>query len=151
MIATEEEVKVDICGVHFVGFIDLLEMDSEGNYIIVDHKSKLLRERSGRAKPTVYDKELDKYLRQLYLYAHFVKEKYGKFPSKLCFNCFRSQKRIEEPFNEDRYNEVIAWATESIRNIQEKREFEPTPDWFFCQNLCDCSESCEYKELMERK
>lgn len=148
VLATEHEVKLDINGNHFVGFIDLLAQEPNGDLLVIDHKSKLLRPRSGRSTPTAYDRELDKYLRQLYLYGYSVKQEFGKFPKKLCFNCFRSQSFIAEPFDEGRCKEVVEWATESIEEIRREEEWGPTPDFFFCKSLCNFGDGngCEYCE-----
>ena len=70
MVATEEKVETQIEVYNFVGYIDLILRDSDG-YHIVDHKSK-----SGFKSIS----ERNAYLRQLYLYSIYVKEKYGEFP-----------------------------------------------------------------------
>ena len=51
------------------GVIDLVGRSDTGGLVIVDHKSRALKPRSKRKKPTKTNQELDEYLRQLYLYA----------------------------------------------------------------------------------
>lgn len=68
IVTTEKKVRFQIDGHDFVGFIDVLA--KRGNTLhIIDHKSHGLRNRSGRKFQTEYDKELDRYLKQQYLYA----------------------------------------------------------------------------------
>ena len=99
----EKEIHFDIDGIPFIGFVDYIGKEN-GEYVIVDHKSRDLKPRSTRKQPTVKDKELDFMLRQLYIYAAAIKKEYGKFPKLLCFNCFKSNVLIEEPFDEAAYH-----------------------------------------------
>ena len=118
MVDVEMKVEFDVGGNKFIGFIDFLGKDENGEFVVVDNKSRDLKPRSGRKKPTVKDGELDEMLRQLYLYSAAVKEKYGKFPVKLCFNCFKAGTFIEEPFREEAYEEAVEWACKAIENIK---------------------------------
>lgn len=141
VVDVEKKVRFEIAGHRFVGFIDYLG-EKDGEYYIVDNKSRDLKPRSKRKKPTLKDKELDEMLRQLYLYASAVREEYGKFPVRLCFNCFKSGVFIEEPFVMERYKEAIEWATHTIEKIQATNDFYPNLDYFFCRYLCDYSDEC---------
>ena len=145
MVDVEKKVKVDISGYSFIGFIDYLGIE-DGEFIIVDNKSRDLKPRSGRAKPTAKDKELDDMLKQLYIYAGAVKQEYGKFPKKLCFNCFKNGVFIEEEFKEEAYEEAIQWAIKQIELIKLEDEFPPNLDFFFCRYLCDVSHECVFYE-----
>lgn len=144
MIGVELKVDFTINGNRFVGFIDYLG-EKDGEYYIVDNKSRDLKPRSKRKKPTQKDKELDDMLVQLYIYAAAVKEKYGKFPKALCFNCFKSQTFIVEPFNKDAYERAIEWATKSIEIIKNEEDFLPSVDYFSCYNLCGLGSECCYR------
>ena len=89
--AIEKKVDFKVNGIPFIGYIDFLgELD--GSLYVVDNKSRVLKPRSKREKPTKTDEELDAYLRQLYLYSAAVEEEYGVRPHKLCFNCFRTSR-----------------------------------------------------------
>lgn len=141
--ATEERMEFQIDGIPFVGIIDYLgELD--GEYHIIDHKSRDLKPRSKRKKPTVGDIELDDMLRQLYIYSAAVKQKYGKFPKTLSFNCFKEGLFIEEPFREETYDEAVRWAKSEIKWIKRDMDFSPRVDYFTCKFICDCSEECCY-------
>ena len=145
MIDVEKRVEFNIDGTPFVGFIDYLG-EEDGEFVIVDNKSRDLKPRSKRAKPTLKDQELDSMLKQLYIYSAAVKQEYGKFPKLLCFNCFRTGTFIEEPFNEDAYNAAIEWAKKQVEDIKDADDFYPQIDYFSCNFICGVDEECEYYE-----
>ena len=68
MIAVEKWVDFSMDGIPFIGYIDFLG-EKDGDLYVVDNKSKTLKPRSTRLKPTKTDEELDDYLRQLYIYS----------------------------------------------------------------------------------
>lgn len=146
MVDVEQRVDYTIDGYKFVGYIDYLG-ERDGEYYIVDNKSRALSPRSGKAKPTASDRELDKMLRQLYLYSAAVKQKYGKFPKSLCFNCFRTGSFIEEPFRDEEYEKTVAWAKEKIEEIKKCDDFRPCVNYFSCLYICGLSDECEYSEI----
>lgn len=146
MVDVEKEVHFNIGNYPFVGFIDYIGR-KDGALYIVDNKSRDLKPRSGKAKPTVKDRELDEMLRQLYIYAAAVKQEYGEFPKSLCFNCFKSNTFIEEPFDEDRYNETIEWVEKSINDISECDDFYPCVEFFGCYYICGVSDDCLFWEM----
>lgn len=143
MVSVEDEITFQINGNAFVGYIDFLGRDADG-LCVVDHKSRELKRRSNRSRPTKKDEELDAFLKQLYLYSAGVKQKYGEFPAKLCFNCFKSGEFIEEPFNKDAFDAAVTWATDEIERIKNVDTFRPRLDWFYCTNLCGFSDECCY-------
>lgn len=151
IIGVEKEVHFEVDGVKFIGFIDRLDQFEDGSLAIVDHKSRILKPRSGRKKPTKSDEELDHYLRQLYLYSKAVHDMYGKLPVKLCINSFRSGEFIEEPFVEETYHEVLNWAVGEVRRIEEEEDFPPNLDWFPCTYLCEVQDSCVYYQQNKGK
>ena len=145
MIAVEKKVEFEIEGIKFVGYIDFLgEDESDGELVIIDNKSRDLRQRSTRSKPTVKDKELDEILRQLYIYCIAVEKEYGKLPKALCINCFRTGVFITEQFNKAAYEEAKAWVISRVEEIKNDSDFEPNPDMFKCFWICGVSDDCEY-------
>ena len=111
---------------------------------IVDNKSRDLKPRSKRSKPTLKDKELDEMLKQLYIYSEAVKQEYGKYPISLCFNCFKSGVFIEEPFVENTHKEVLNWYEGQIDKIKKSEDFYPSIDFFMCKYLCGVQDECCY-------
>lgn len=145
-LGVEKKVEFFIDKSPFVGVIDCVAEDDDG-LVILDNKSRTLKQRSVRKKPTKSDEELDHYLRQLYLYSIPAKELYGEYPSKLVFNCFRSRELIVEPFHETAMQEAVDWAKKSIQNIQNNENWEPSLNYFVCKNLCDRNRECEYYQM----
>lgn len=143
LVDVEKKVEFELDGVPFVGFIDYIG-EKDGEYYIVDNKSRDLKPRSGKATPTAKDIELDNMLRQLYLYSHAVKQEYGKFPKKLCFNCFKSNTFIEEPFDETAYNEACNWALTKVNEITNSESFDPKQNYFSCIYICSVKSHCIY-------
>lgn len=152
MIAVEKEIKFNIDGIPFIGFIDFLG-EKDGDFIIVDNKSKNLKPRSNRIKPTRNDIELDKMLKQLYLYSVAIYQQYGKYPKELCFNCFRTGVLIRETFDIEAFKRTIKWAKNQIKSISETSDFSSNQDFFSCRYICGVSDDCIYdiKTLEERR
>lgn len=143
MVSVEERMKFDINGIPFIGVVDYLGQKDEELYII-DNKSRDLKPRSGRAKPTIKDKELDEMLAQLYLYAAGIEQLYGKLPTALCFNCFKNQQFIVEPFDHDRYKEVLKWAEDLVHEIEDNMEWDDSEyQYFQCNYLCGLHNECD--------
>lgn len=146
MLDVEKRVVFEIEGIPFTGFIDFLG-EKDGELYIVDNKSRNLKPRSGREKPTKYDKVLDEMLRQLYLYSAAVEQEYGKLPKALYFNCFKNNSFIEESFSREAYEEAKRWAVDSIHRIENEEEFEANPEFFKCIYLCGVSDRCDKTEF----
>ena len=143
MVAVEEKIDFTIDGIPFRGIVDYIG-EKDGELYIVDNKSRDLKPRSQRPKPTVKDKELDKMLTQLYIYAAAVEQKYGKLPKELCFNCFKNQQFITEPFVMERYEESKKLAVDLVHEIEENLEWEDSEyDYFQCNFLCGLHNDCE--------
>ena len=142
-VGVELKVKYEIEGIPFIGVIDYLgELD--GEYYIIDHKSRALKPRSKRKKPTKNDNEIDEMMRQLYLYSAAVKQLYGKYPAYLCINCFRNGTFIKEPFDIDKYNETMRWVKNTVAFIEDNNDFSPNIEDFRCYNLCGYRDECVY-------
>lgn len=146
ILGVEEEVKFKIKDKEFIGYIDIVSKDNEIS--ITDNKSRDLKERTTRKKPTKSDAELDDYLRQLYIYSIPVYEKYKEYPKYLEFNCFRTNTFIREEFNPEVLEKTKLWAVGEIKKIANNEEWKPCLDYWKCNHLCDMSENCEYKSLL---
>ena len=142
ILGVEKRVNFKFAGRPFTGFIDVVSDD--GSLIITDHKSRTLKPRSGRKKPTKTDLELDDYFRQLYVYSAAIREQFGKYPDFLEFNCFRSQTLIREPFEQKQFERVESWASQQIDKIVSNDYWGANPDYWRCNYLCDICADCEY-------
>lgn len=145
-IAIEKQVKFEYNGIPFVGYIDFLG-EKDGKLFVVDNKSRNLKPRSQKSPPTKADKELDSYLRQLYLYSIPIEKEYGKLPDSLCFNCFRVPAFVQEPFQKKAYEESKKWLSQRVEEILTETDFKPNMEFFKCKHLCEMQDHCEYYNL----
>ena len=148
ILGVEQEVRYKIKDIPFIGYIDIIAEDDNGIFI-VDHKSKELTGRSNRKKPTLADMEFEEMLIQLYLYAEAIYQNYGKYPYKLCFNCFRSGAMIEEPYDQDKCDAAVRWALDNIERIKNADVFRPNLEYFACKNICGLNGDCCYYEMQD--
>ena len=145
IIGVEQRINFKVGDYDFTGIIDLLYKNEAGEITICDHKSPPLQPRSNRKKPTASDRELDQYLKQLYLYAHGVHQLGLGNVGALEFNCFRVSKTVQDVYSKEKEDEAVEWALNTIHNIENASTFSPIEDWFYCHNLCDHRQVCEYK------
>ena len=146
VLGVEQKALFSIGGHSFVGFIDLIE-ERDGTLILTDHKSHALKERSQRKTPTQSDRELDQYLRQLYLYSDYIEVKFGRPPDFLRFNCFRVGTNICEPYDPAVKKATETWVTKLIQRITRETVFPPDIEPFRCRYLCEYHQCCEYYQL----
>ena len=139
VLESEQQYNFKVGKYDFTGFVDLVLEDGEG-LIVCDHKSKSKFKNK---------REQAEYLRQLYLYSIPIKEKYGRYPSKLRFNMFTQGNEITVPFDMDALSDAIDWATTTIERIYKDNDFNINCSQFFCDNLCGVRMHCtaSYKYL----
>ena len=146
ILAVEQTYDFQVFGKPFTGVIDCVAETPDG-IAVVDHKSRNLKPRSGRSKKTASDRELDKYLRQLYLYAIPVREVFGSYPARLQFNCFRERVWIDEPFVPEVFEGTKRWAFDLTERIERCEKWNPDIEFWKCRYICDCSGSCDYWKM----
>ena len=146
VLSTEQEVFFRVGGFPFTGFIDCLMKEANG-LSIWDHKSHDLKPRVSLTKPRASDRELDSYLRQLYLYSIPIREAYREYPASLVFNCYRAGRVIREPYCKAALASAQSWAVETINRIQSEDTWRPHLDYFRCRYLCPVAHECEYFSL----
>lgn len=146
VLGVELKVNFKIDGKDFIGFIDLLLRDKDTReVIIVDHKSASIKILKNGSISKSDQQHFLEFKRQLYLYSIPIIEKYGTV-SKLKWNMFKDQKWIEIPWKKDEYNEAIQWAKDTLKLIENEKEWLPNPNYYYCHYLCgqrNCA--CEYK------
>jgi hypothetical protein len=134
VLEVERFVDFKFCGYKCTGGMDSL-LTKDGLLYLIDHKS---------AKP--YDEdEMEKNVRQLYFYGPAIAQLYDKFPDKICFNFFRKNKIVTMDWDMKKYRETVEWFKNGVQNIKNCRSFEPNPDAFFCNRMCNHRLSCEKK------
>lgn len=119
IVGVEQRVLINIESRPFVGVIDLL-LEKDGEYTIVDHKSKS----AFKSK-----KELHDYARQLYLYAVYVEKHFGKWPKELIFHMVRTGgELVRVPFSEEDCQEAVRWFLDTIDLIYRDDAFQSHPN-----------------------
>lgn len=137
ILGVEEEFELKIDDWMFIGVIDLVFRDEEGRLIIRDYKSKASFKNA---------EEQHKYARQLYLYALFVKEKYGEYPEELQFLMFRKNRApLTISFDENDLQEAVSWAKNTVATIRNAFDYPAQCDDFYGSNLCNFRETCKLK------
>jgi len=145
VISVEDKFILTYEGYNISGIADLVLRHKETGAIrIIDHKTKSAASMA---------KEINLYRKQLYLYCHWCKERFGQWPQDVCFNMIKTQEMIIEPFSEEEYNKSMQWYLDVIHQIEASDALEDWPckiNKYFCSNLCDmCSECTEWLEVKQ--
>jgi len=152
VISVEKKFVIKIGGYNVSGIADLVIGNSEnGDVVIIDHKTK---------SAASMKKEYQLYRKQLYLYAIWFKEEYGKYPAKLCFNMVKDKSVIEEDFDPAMVEETKQWFIDNIKAIEEcdmledwttcitDKEYADAKEAYFCKWICGVNPSCDrYQEV----
>ena len=117
------------------GFIDLI-IEKDNELYVIDHKSK------GKFKSVG---EKAEYCRQLALYSLYVQYKWGRPVKEAWFNQFRINHIEKFKMTDEVIEEALDWAVDTVKNIESEFLWLPnTSDIFYCTNLCDFRDECEY-------
>ncbi len=135
ILGVEDEIKIDIDGRKFTGYIDLNTLSTDDGIYVIDNKSK----KSFKNKKEEHD-----YLRQLYLYSIHIFDKYGEYPTKLIFNMVRGNVDIINPFCKSELDNSKKWFHDEINKIYNENDFLAKPNKFFCDWLCSVGKHCEH-------
>ena len=153
VLGVEKEVRFQIAGKDFVGYIDLLLKEKEtGKIIILDHKSasiKILK----NGKVSKSDQEhVREFIRQLCLYAIPIIQEYGHV-DELWWNLFKDKNWLKIPFNKEDYDEAIKWAEDTLILIEKEKDWLPNnSSSYYCNYLCgQRNHACEYKPQLSSK
>ena len=144
-MCVEEEVRFEIDGHPFVGYIDLRFRDKDGNMILADHKSSNIKfGKKGQPLGTDGKNKMKMYKRQQYLYSRYFVEQ-GIKVNFLEWNFFDSGWVYKIPWNKEEYDEAERWAVDIIQQIYDCTNFCPDPNMYFCNFICDYRHSCDYR------
>ena len=147
ILGVEKEIQFEIGGYPMIGFIDLLLRNEEtGEIVIVDHKSSTIKiKKNGEVSKTDMP-HFEEFKKQLYLYSIPILEEYGRV-DKLRWNMFKDGNWIEIPFDEDEFKAAKEWALNTIKEIEQEKDWEPFDDvnGYYCRNLCSFRDRCKYK------
>jgi len=152
ILGVEKEVEFTVNGLPFIGFIDLLLRDKkDGRIVILDHKSAEYPFKKDGTLKKKEEKSFNGYKKQMYLYSHAIYQLYGEFPKEMTWNLFKDGGKFATiPFIKETYNETMIWFDDVIKEIEKEIEFEPNEDFFYCTNLCNFRNSCEYRLMSIR-
>lgn len=146
ILGVEMETEFEIEGYKFTGFIDLLLRDKkDGKIVILDNKSSDYPFKADGKVKANSEHSFSNYKKQMYLYAYAVKAMYGEFPKKFIWNHFCNNGRFAElPFSSKECEQTVKWALDLIHTIENETDYDASPDFFYCNNLCNFRNSCEY-------
>lgn len=148
IIGVELEVKTKICGYNYIGYIDLLLRNKKtGDIWLIDHKSSPYPFKLDGTVAAKSKNNFESYKRQMYLYCYAVKELFGEYPTLITWNHFKDGKLATIEFDKEDYDNSIGWFVETIDKIKKEKKFDPNQEFFYCSNLCDYRNSCEYKNM----
>ena len=146
VLSVEKKFVIDIGGYPVSGIADLVIGYPEDNeVIIVDHKTK---------SAASMKKEYQLYRKQLYLYAMWLKEWGGSYPTMLRFNMVKDGTFIDEEFDESMIEETKQWFLDGIHKIEAcdafgdwhdcitPEEYEKGKEPYFCKWICGVNPSC---------
>ena len=113
--------------------------------VIQDHKSSNIKfKKDGNPAKSSVEK-MKHYEYQVYLYSKSFIENGVKI-GRLRWNFFNNGTYYDIPWKPDEYKAAVDWAESRLLEIENEDLWLPKPDWYFCHNICDVSEGCEYKE-----
>lgn len=146
ILGVEKEVHIQVDKYDFIGYIDLLIRHKETKEIyIIDHKSSAYPfKKDGKSILKKAEDDFKKYCRQMYLYCKAVFDEYGEYPTWIVWNHFKDQKFAKISFNKDEYDESLFWFVDTIKQIEQDEEFIEKEDYFYCHNICEFRNSCDY-------
>lgn len=146
VLGVEKKCKYNLEGKKFIGYIDLLLKDENGDIIVLDHKSSEYPFTPKGKMKKAKEEDFRDYKRQLYLYAKQVFNEYGVFPRYLWWNFFKFREWVKIDFIMEEYEEALEWALKTIKDVYDEADFSPNIDYFYCSNLCSFRNGvCEFR------
>ena len=145
----EQERKFEYGGYKFTSISDLEVRNIHTNKIgIIDHK----------ISNQYVGKDLDKKIRQLYLYSNPFKLKYGQYPDFVGYNFFKfpSGKNLKiVEFSEEKYNTTWNWIIDMIERIRNTDLIQlelssscmENKKNFFGQFMCNYRNCCKCRDI----
>ncbi len=152
ILGVEKEVRFKIDDKDFIGFIDLLLKEKEtGKIIILDHKSASIKFLKNGGISKKDRPHVESFRRQLHLYSIPTIEEYGHV-DELWWNLFKDQNWLKIPWRQEDHDEAVQWAIDTIKLIENEKEYPPNPEYYYCWNLCSQrNNACPYKPQPVKK
>ena len=140
----EHKMSFLLGGYPFIGYADLIARNRQNQLVLMDHKSKIIKDSKRSSKPT---KDAQQILRQLYLYSVPIEKEFGQLPDILSINCYRANRVLDYSFDHQEFEKAKNWALQSIEEIHQNRSWLPNIEPFKCRYICDVSHHCDYYQL----
>lgn len=146
ILGVELEQRFKVENYDFIGFIDLLLRDKrDGKIVVLDHKSSEYPFKKNGEVKKKSQQSFEAYKKQMYLYCHAIFQSYNEFPKEIKWNHFKDGGVfVTIPFDKEEYDKAIEWYKATIKTIKKEKQFAPSEDYFYCSNLCNFRNSCEY-------
>lgn len=148
IIGVELKLDFKIEKYKFVGYADLVVRNKEnGEVILVDHKQAThFLKKDGSPLKSQLNNYLS-YKKQMYMYCKGLKETLGIKVDKIVWHHFKDNGELTIiPFENKEYEETMRWATDTIEQIKNDREFINKSSFVMCSSLCDYRNDCEYQD-----
>lgn len=111
ILLVEEKIIGTVAGRPFSGVLDLVAEDEQGRIVIIDHKSSGMSGYRGR--------RLRHHARQLFLYAHLLRQRFFLETDAVVFNLFKENEWIELSWTKAAEEEAISWAAGIMVALEE--------------------------------
>jgi len=148
ILVIEDLIKFSIGDIKIVAKPDLvLREKSSGKIIQYDYKTSTpfrIDKRSGRE---IKDKKkLEGYSKQMFIYAYALGKHKDMQLDKTILLFTRLNREVTLPWTLEEENSAIDWMLSTIKKIKLDENFiADNSSQFFCKNLCNVREFCEYK------
>jgi hypothetical protein len=149
IVWVEGKVNFKIGKYNFRGYPDLILRDKNtDDLLLIDHKSvDYFFKKDGKSVLKNQIEGFNAYSHQMYLYCKWIKEHFGKFPTKIIWNHFKDNGKFSIiEFNLQDYEKTLEWAVEVINKIYKDKIFKEKKSYMQDYVLCDYRYSCEYKD-----
>lgn len=137
VVSAEEKFVTTMGNRRVRGIADIvLRNKSNNSYVVIDYKTK---------SAASMKKSFDLFKKQLYIYAKYVYDKFGEWPSLMMFNMIKDNGSMwVVEFNMKEYAEVVEWIEATVTDILAATEWPPGGSSFFCQYICSYRDECEF-------
>lgn len=135
ILMVEKKLIGTVAGRPFSGILDLVAQDHEGRVIIIDHKSGGISEYRGR--------KLVHHKKQLFLYAHLLRQCCGLEADALVFHLIKEGQWIELPWTELEESDAVSWASSIMGAV------EGSADSYFA-NLTALQQKIQLLQMAQR-
>lgn len=150
VLGVEYETKFKIHTYNFIGYIDaFLGLKDDKTIILLDNKSSRYPfGKNGKIKANERN-NFEKYKKQMYLYCYGIRNEFDVFPKEMTWLHFKDKGKFATiPFDKTEFDDTVLWAIDTIKKIENEKDFEPNINYFYCKNLCAFRNSCEYAKLL---